>query len=161
MIIFVEQKHLEECFGEHQGVYLAVSCDLLNYADWMADGSGLVPAPDVVAHYISTGNKKTLRQEYYEYLTSPTVLMMLGLRIFQADKENVFFCYSKMEKESGYPKFLRQFIIENLSIPKDFVVKYKDFDGEHHRMKPKAYNKFMKFMKDQEDKCREAMNVME
>lgn len=161
MIVFVEKKNVDKCFDENDGVFIAISCDLLHHADWMSDSSGLVPPPDVLAHYISTGSKSTLRTEYYQYLSDPRILMMLGLRIFQADKENVFMCFSKMEKETGYPKMLREFITDHLKIPKDFVVKYKDFDNEFHRMKPKTYNSFMQKMKDIQEKCNEALHVLD
>ena len=160
MIIFVEEKHLEKCHTENDGIYIAVSSELLKYADWMGDSSMLIPPPDAVMHYIGDGNKEVFREEYYQYLSDPRIVMVLGLRIYQADNDNVFFCYSKMEKEMGYPKLLRKFIIDNLEIPKEFVVKYKDFDGKHVKMKPKAYNKFMEFMNETKKKCKEAFDVL-
>lgn len=161
MIIFIEEKHIDQCFEENKGIYIGVSNDLLGTRDWIADSSMLIPPPDVVMHYLSDGNKARFREEYYQYLSDPRIMFFLGLRIYQADKEDVFFCYSSMEKDMGYPKMLRQFIIDNLDMPKDFVVKFKNYNPEdRYKLKAKTYNRLMEFLNETKKKANEALDVM-
>ena len=135
MIVFVEESDLSECLKKYRknSKYLAVSSELLDIAG-MVDASWLIPTVSSIADYQQTGDDEKYREEYYRYLSSPRIAHFLNLEILAADGIGsgvTFFCYSKLEKELLYPKFLRHFIIENLEIPKKYVLKYKNYQGKN------------------------------
>lgn len=138
MIVFVDPDELKDCkkrYSDDNAKFLAISSDLCE-EQGMVDGSWLIPPPNAVDSYYNTGDKQNYREQYYRFLSSPRINHFLNLELIAADgidTDVTFMCYSEMEKDMLYPKFLRHFIIENLGIPKKYVVKYKNYTGKNKR----------------------------
>lgn len=136
MLVFVDPDELEDCmkqYADDDAKFLAISSDLCEKPG-MVDGSWLIPPPSALDSYYNTGDKQKYRENYYRFLSSPRINHFLNLELIAADgldTDVTFMCYSEMEKDMLYPKFLRHFIIENLEIPKKYVVKYKNYTGKN------------------------------
>lgn len=135
MIVFVDETDLKECVKKYQKnvKYNAISSELLDELGFV-DASWLIPTVSSITNYQQTGDKDVYREDYYRYLSTPRIAHFLNLEILASDGINsivTFFCYSEMEKDLLYPKFLRHFIIDNLEIPKKYVLKYKNYQGKN------------------------------
>ena len=164
MLVFVESGELEECMEQYQedAKYLAISSDLLEVPG-MIDGSWLLPPATALFCYFKTGDKQKYRENYYRFLSSPRICHFLNLEILASDgidSEVTFLCYSKMESEMLYPKFLRHFIIENLEIPKKYVVKYKDYTGKNKKFDKDTRGKFDKHAAQMLNKFDESTEIL-
>lgn len=164
MLVFVESGELEECMKQYQenAKYLAISSDLLEVPG-MADGSWLLPPVSAFTCYCNTGDKQKYRENYYRFLSSPRICHFLNLEIIASDgidSEVTFMCYSKMESEMLYPKFLRHFIIENLEIPKKYVVKYKNYAGKNKKFDKETREKFDKHVAQMMNKFDESIEIL-
>lgn len=137
MIVFVDEAELEKCTEKYHknSKYLAISSELLSISG-IVDASWLIPTVSSITNYQQTGDEEKYREDYYRYLSSPRIAHFLNLEILASDgfgSDVTFFCYSKLEKELLYPKFLRHFIIENLEVPKKYVLKYKNYQGKNKK----------------------------
>lgn len=131
MLVFTFSEKKYRYAKEHySGIFVRVSSDIPLEKN-VEEGAQFLPPPDVLVNYIDTGDRRKFRKGYYRYLSDPRVMYALSLYVAAGAKSTVFFFCSKDEKEDPpYLKDLRNFIVECMDVPEEYICSFKEWNGD-------------------------------
>ena len=138
-------------------VYVSDELSAVNI-DNAYEAKQFLPTAGIMAPLLNHGEEDEYKQNYLHYLSDPRVRHMLVMYLYMSIDTPVFFICSKAEKDLKYLKFIREYIIDYLGIPKKYCIKYKDFK-KNIDMDKKTAELISKLMISTKKKAQEAIGV--
>ena len=160
MIIFVGSKYYKHCMESNfvnKDNHWNISP---NPRENMVDASYFVPPIEVINEYLNIGDIEKYVLSYKRYLSQPNMTRLIILSILMSDElPGIYFHYDDISKNLLYPKILRDFMINNLNIPKSIIVKYKEFNNIL-RLPKRIYEELSYKISLLENKCDEMFDIL-
>lgn len=168
MIVFVDERDAEECrekYNKRRYKHMAISFEMLDsdLIHGLVDGSWVLPPPKVQNEFINNGDLSKYIQDYYDYLNSPMVLFNTTFELINSNgliNDVTFVYYSNAERELLYPKLFRKFLTNKINIPKKYILKYINFDGDFKVFDKKTDLRLWELFMETKSKTKELMDIV-
>ena len=128
MIVFIKNaEDYKEAHKKYDGIFIVASDDLKVKKIDM-DGTQFLPPPDIISQFMEDGDIELYGERYKHYLSDPRVRYLLSLAMFRSIGTDVFVVSSETEcKDYLYPSFMKDFMVNNTALGKDYCISYKKY----------------------------------
>ena len=160
MLIFVTDEKISAKLCKKKNGKIVLVSDELSLVDVEdgAEAKQFLPPAETLAPLINDGDIDEFKRRYFHYLSDPRVRHILLLYVWGAVDTPTFFVCSKTEKDLKYLKFLREYVIYYLGVPKKYCVKHKDYEKDI-KMDKQTAAKIQDMMRKSIPKAKEAFTV--